>query len=239
MKALILIFVVSLMSGCATVHKDRKGNNVSSNEKNSILTVSAEINDTLSSEYFGMIEFVIENNEDKWIEIESIKVDINDDDIEGSMKLTTGNDFNIWSKAISKRNNVENYNKAIAYSAIIGASSIVSSTSNSISARTGAVGMSALALTSLSIEQINSYKNKVEGQDMFPEGHLLNEGVRVPPGLFVDRWLLINTTNHESNDLLTKLFLDVTYRNGGNDRFEIPLFMSARDLGRYRWQNTI
>jgi len=219
------------------VHKDLAASLVTDEETKSPIVISAEINNKLSSEYFGMVEFTIENTSDKWIEIEKFDVGVDDENVKDTMLFTLGKDFQIWSSAIIKRNKVEDYNQSLAYGAIILGSSLVASRSNSDSTANAAAGVAGIATLSLGVESINDARAKIESGVAFPEGNLLSKNLRIPPGLFINAWLLINTTDHDINPPIMSLNLVANYKSGYKETFRIPLYRSYSDLGRYKWQS--
>ena len=234
---LFFLTLCLLVSGCASVEKNIAATQESG--KQSRLKVSAELNNDLSSEYFGMIEFSFENQTNKWIEINDVIVDVNDEMLRKSSKFTSGNELAAWSKAISARNRIESYNKAIAYSAIIGLASATAVSSSSNNTRGAATGVAVAGLTSLTVEQFIKYKNEAEGGAIYPSGHILNSNLLVPPELFSQYWLLINTTDHETNKLLNKISMTINYKDGESEKFSFNLFSSYLNTHRYRWQKKI
>lgn len=232
LKTLILVFTI-LLTGCASIHKNI---DAIAEQKKTELNISAEINNDLSSEYFGMVEFTLENTTGRWLEIESISVDVGDERLRKSTKFTSGNELKAWSKAIKSRNEVRQYNKAVAYSAILGLAAGASAFSDNRTIKNSADSTLALTLGSLTIDQMLTKKDQVEMNRLFPEDHLLAGGQLVPPELFIQSWLLINTTNAKRNELLTGLKLIVTYKSGRSERFGIALYPRNMKLAVYDWQ---
>lgn len=232
LKALILVFTI-LVTGCASIHKNI---DAIAEQKKTKLNISAEINNDLSSEYFGMVEFTLENTTGRWLEIDSISVDVGDERLRKSTKFTSGNELKAWSKAIKSRNEVRQYNKAVAYSAILGLAAGASAFSDNRTIKNAADSTLALTLGSLTIDQMLTQKDRVEMNRLFPEDHLLAGGQLVPPELFIQSWLLINTTNAKRNELLTNLKLTVHYKTGRSERFNIALFPKRMRLAVYDWQ---
>lgn len=232
LKTLILVFTI-LLTGCASIHKNI---DATAEQKKTKLNISAEINNDLSSEYFGMVEFTLENTTGRWLEIESISVDVGDERLRKSTKFTSGNELKAWSKAIKSRNEVRQYNKAVAYSAILGLAAGASAFSDNRTIKNASDSTLALTLGSLTIDQMLTQKDRVEMNRLFPEDHLLAGGQLVPPELFIQSWLLINTTNSKRNELLTDLKLTVTYKSGRSERFGIALYPRNMKLAVYDWQ---
>lgn len=64
---LSLLLVLSLiLSGCATVNKRNQADTINQVDNTQKLSLSYEINKTLSSEHFGLIELNFQNPDDKW-----------------------------------------------------------------------------------------------------------------------------------------------------------------------------
>ena len=238
MKVVLFVVLLCIFTGCASVHKNISANldDGSTSEK---LIISTQLNDTLSSEYFGMLEFTIENKTNEWITVNNISVDIENEKLRKSTKFTSGADFTVWSKAITKRNSIESYNTALAYSAILGVTTVSSSILKNKAQKDASSIAFATGLSSLSIESIASQKQRVENNNTFPDDHLLNGKIRVPPGLFSNHWLLINTTNREEDGLLSHLVVRLEYNDGSSEKFVVPIFTSTREIVRYKWQNSL
>lgn len=234
MNKLLFLAVCLLVSSCASIEKDIIA--TQGTVKHKRLKISAELNDRLSSEYFGMLEFSFENQTSEWIRISSVSVDINNKMLSKASRFTSGAELAVWAKAIKKRNQIDDYNKAVAYSAIIGISSVTAASSSSNKTKGVATGVAATGLTSLTIEQFSNQKNKAENSNIYPSGHLLSDKLLVPPRLFSDYWLLINTPDHETNNLLRKISITVNYEDGKSEKFYLNLFPSYSDLGWHPWQ---
>ena len=235
----VSLILIVLFTGCAGIHKDIDAIKKVDGNNTNRLFISADLNNDLSSEYFGMLEFTFENTTDKWVTIDHIDVKAKDESFNKTMKFTTGEDFVVWSKAIRKRNKVDKYNKALVYSAIIGVAAATTALSKNNNVKNAAAGVWGLGLTSLTIDQIEDAKNNVEDVDLFPANHLLNGHIRVPPGLFTERWLLINTTDHDTTKLLYALELEIHYADKKMDKYYVPIFKSYREMGRRAWQRQI
>jgi len=236
MRIALLVLFMYLLQGCAQVHKDIEARQTAPDHLESPLKISAEVNNRLSSEYFGMIEFTIENRSDKWIEIKQF--DVNAGKAQNRQILfTVGKDFELWSKATLARNKTEDFNTALAYSAILLSAAVTSHNAASKSVSDTAKVVGGVTATSMGIEAVNRLRADAEGAAIIPEGNILQQHIRVPPGLFVNAWLLINTTDHENNPPITALFLQAKYEDGHAENFEIPLYRKDTDLGRYKWQS--
>lgn len=236
MRIMVWVFSLYFLFGCAGIHKDIEAQDMTSDGQKGLLKVSAEVNNALSSEYFGMVEFTIENRTDQWMNIERFEVDAGQAQ-NRRMVFTLGRDFDIWSSAIVARNRVESFNRASAYNAILVSAALVSETDEPPSVSDGANIVGGTVLTSMSVEQIGQVRDRAEATPIFPENNILNEHIRIPPGLFVTAWLLINTNHHENNPPITELFLKAKYEDGRSDTFKIPLFSRYEDLGKYKWQS--
>jgi hypothetical protein len=235
MRTVSLLICMYLLHGCAGMHKEVMATNASEGAA-SPLRISAEVNNRLSSEYFGMLEFTIENTTDQWIEIDRFIVDAGKAQ-NRHILFTLGKDFETWSRAILARNKIEDFNTAMAFGSIIAGAAVVSSNTSSDSLSDASRIVGGMTVASLGIEGISTLRDSAEGMGIIPEGHLLQEHIRVPPGLFVNAWLLMNTAHHEHNLPITEIYLEAYYHDGGTETFKIPLFRDTDDLGKYAWQS--
>lgn len=63
----------------------------------------------------------------------------------------------------------------------------------------------------MTLERFNLLRNEMNLQNYFPEGHLLRTPFRVPPGLTVNKWMVINTQGKTKDQLIHGLNMRVIF----------------------------
>ena len=237
----IATIVISLfLIGCAQLHKETPTKLVESDKDDGRrLVITTELNESLSSEHFGMMEFVLENRTEDWLEIENIELLIENKTIRRSVRFTRGEEFSIWNKAVSKKISVENYNKSLLYGSLLGVAGGLSATNNNSNAKDLGKILGVATLGSLTVDEVSQLRKRVEGVDLFPGGNLLNPNKKIPPDLFVESWLLINTRNHDSSPLFSEFKLKITYSDKASEVYLVPIFVKKSKAESSVWQNTI
>ena len=240
MKKLIVFFLMLAIVGCASVHKGRTAKTLGSGEE-SRLKISSKINGRLSSEYFGMIEFTLENLTGSWVTVDSVEILIPQENVKDEhVNFTTGEDFNVWGQAIRKRNSVQNYNSSLAFGAIVGLSSAASALSDNNKTKRAADSVAVAGTAAYAAKRLGENRNSVEGSPIYPSNHLLNKNHRIPPGLFSESWLLINTANDSLDVMIDELDIKVTYANKKEPEvYRVTLFNSSDSRHLIKWQRSI
>jgi hypothetical protein len=172
------------------------------------LAISAGELDWLASPFFGVIEFTFENNGETWAEIDQIDLDFGTPDKNRSVLIPFGADIQTWEAAILERNAVRAANRDTALSLLaLGGAVARSAHPRGAAGRAGgvvAVGALATLLASRASEG-NGLGSVSE--DRFPADALLNLPIRVPPGLFAKRRLLLNTARYPLGGCIDSVIL--------------------------------
>lgn len=228
MKKIGIFICLILISGCASVHSgyyakqiDQTGKEVKGKQTKLGLIVSGIENVNLSSTYFGVIDFTFENKSQEWIRIKSIKIDFGDDKINQNVKFTSGNDLAIWFESTKKRNIINDFNTEMVLGAIAGAGLGMAAASNNQKVQNIGTATAIGAAASLSAYEFNKSLDKIEKAEIFSENHLFAKEFVIPPGLFVKKWLLLNSKNHEETGYITDLFLEYLTENGDTERLKL------------------
>lgn len=227
-----------MLSGCANVHKQHQASPVTKMDINPI-TISAEINNDLSSEYFGMIEFTFENNTDKWITIKDTTIDIPNQEVKNSTIFILGEELNMWARATAQLNKISKYNERLAYDSILAASSLVDAVSDDETVKGVAAGVAMVTLLSMTANDLVNQQKAAEWHNYLPDNYVLLKNKKVPPGLFANYWLLLNTTDHDKNALLDTLIVNLTLVDDENISYKVPLFSNGINSVQYSWQRDV
>lgn len=156
------------------------------------LTISCDENKALSSGYFGTVSFTFENNTNEWLAIKELKVNFGEEILNDNVQIPVGEDLQAWAEGIKNRNQIRRHNKLLTSNVlgIIGAGLSMSSDSNmNLLGKTMVAG----AGTTIVVSEIENALNKVQNAALVPRTHLLSGDFRIPPGLFIRKWILFYT----------------------------------------------
>ncbi|MES1165506.1 MAG: hypothetical protein ABUR63_07110 [Verrucomicrobiota bacterium] len=191
--------------GCATIHSGAYGvpldasNHPLPPDVASPLRVSATELPAASNPYFGMIEVTFENDSPAWQQIDRIDLDFGNADRNRSVQIPWGDDLDTWFEAVSVRNAIRAANEQT----VLGALAIVGAVGRAAGGHHGhGAGASVahiggvLAVGALGALYVNQRQQEAEAASAGPRfgyAHLLSTPIRVPPGLFTKRWIVLYT----------------------------------------------
>jgi len=188
----------------------------------------------MSSEYFGFIDFTFENKTENWVEIKDIQLNFQDKKIGKFVKIISGKELNIYLESIKIRNNIKEYNKRV----ILGTVAVIgNSIAKSSNGRNGQlIGNTLLAgsLTSLTLDEMNKQIDKLENAEIFPHNHLMSKDFLIPPGLFVKKFLIINSENSKTGYIKDILLTYSTVINGVSKTKTIKLRIRKYRISIYQ-----
>ena len=184
-------------------------------------TISVKENERLSSQNFGLLEFTFENITDEWIRIKTCKIGFGSDEIEKNITLTSGEDLVVWNKAVEQIASISDYNTTLVLGTISALGTTISATSrnNSVKNVSGTIGLT--ALSSLAVNELNKIRDNIQSGDIFPENHLYSKGFNIPPGLFVKRWVLLNSKNHPKIGRIENIILEYETHNNKKEKIAV------------------
>jgi len=200
----LLSLLVAAGSGCATISSGPYGvpldgqNRALPAKAAGPLKVSAGESGSLASSYFGMVEVTFENDTPGWIQIDRVDLDFGSADKNRSVMVPWGDDIDAWERAIIARNAVETTNMETGLQVLALAGAIAGRGARARDRGAGpvaAVGgvLEIGALGSLyALDREHAAGEAAEGIT-FSSSHLLSMPIRVPPGLFTKRWILLYT----------------------------------------------
>ena len=194
--------LIGAMSGCAGIasgaygtNLDNSGRPVSVASTPPGLKISAGEIDSMSSTYFGEIEFTFENPTPHWIRIEQVQLDFGGERNNKDVYVPWGNQLENWLESTRQRNLIREANTQTALTLLAMGGGIVSAGAfhGSGGARV-AGGLVALTATAALVgKEMQDRKEAAENVPVFAQSHLLGGAIDVPPGLFVKRWIVLNT----------------------------------------------
>jgi len=182
-----------------------------SKEPDSGLVISGALDPDRSSTYFGAFDFVIENKSDQWIVLREVRISFLTPEQNQNISIPVGAQFYSWYQAMR---NLQTYNqkKAAVIGGVLGATLMVSG-ENQSQQNFGAI------TTGLSIAALATAKNYSEILVGLPTDHLLYGDMLVPPGLFLKRGLIVNSTKHKETGYVHTLVLEFKDDSGTPQKY--------------------
>ena len=198
-----------------------KPRSFSNNGKTVGLVISGEYDNSFSDTYFGLVHLVFENKSDEWVTIKDIEVSFGKEAnkyVNFLSPKTGKNLLRIYMESKKKVLLMEQKNRAAWGAALAGlaaAGAAVAAANNSSNKKDStykanqalASGLVAAAV----VADASRVPIKKAVMEEYPEGHLLKKGdFIIPPGLFEERWIIINTRNHDEIGYLHSM--NISYR---------------------------
>jgi hypothetical protein len=231
------------LASCATIHSENFATQINSKtNKNRTVTeegikVSCEENDRLSSKNFGLIRFTFENTTSDWIEVKNLQFSLGNSYKDGKIKIPTGQDLEAWANATQTKLNIDQYNFEIAMFGLRVVSSGVG-TIGAILKNKGAKSVAAIGNITTGIASvantIDTRTSELENSRLYPGYHLLAGDFKIPPGLFVDKFIVINTKDDKELGYIDEVFL--TYKTGNGKIEQLKLRFRDDRTSNSTWQ---
>ena len=234
------VMVIAMFAlGCATVGSgtqaviiDENGKPVSRARQTGEPRVTAGELTELSSAHFGALEITFENTSSEWIRISEVQLDFGSPALNESIFIPAGEDLQSWQDAISTRNAIRQVNHETAIGLIALGAAVLGAVSDRGSAGEAVGGMAlAGAVATLSVGQYQDRVSDAKSVKLFPSSHLLAGPFGVPPGLFVKRWVVLNTRGAAAKRCIRSAFLNYDTQALGRRR----VLLNYRD-GVSEWQ---
>ncbi len=207
------------------------------------LKISAGERGRMSSPYFGVVEVTFENNTPAWIEIDHIDLDFGTPDKNKSVLIPWGDDIDTWEEATLQRNAIHAANTETA----LGVLAIAGAVAGAAGGRHHAAGMiggtvALSALAGLYAQDRSAAVEATRDPSRFPPTHLLTMPLRIPPGLFAKRWLLLYTAARPLGGCVDSLIL--SYETAEHQKGRVLLkfkadypYSSSADGAGSEWQS--
>jgi hypothetical protein len=206
------------------------------------LVISSGLNDRYSSEYFGLIDITLENPTFHWVRIKNINIDFDDSTLNKNLMITSGNDLNDWRIASANKLALEDYNSAVRNAIWAGfAEGLAASASETKDKTAGAVeSVVALGIAgSLTVSEYHKFKLENESSHAFPEDHIFFDKFGVPPGMFVRKWLLINSSTDLGKRYVYYCILEIETEDGQIGRYYLQFRNDSHHTYSTVWQSHI
>lgn len=209
--------------GCATIENDHWARPVDAEGKPtgygrtpSGLRVTGEEVGLHASRYFGLVELTFENPTTEWRNISDVHLDFGGEELDAYVRYPQGQQLTAWYRANQRRNEIRQQNQGLALAALGASGRALSRTSDT---RVGRVLGGAMAITALAGFAARRWGE--EPTPLYPDSHLLSGPFSVPPGLFVKRWVLINTVRSQGVPCLHSVTLGYAVNERGDERVRL------------------
>ena len=249
---LLLILTAAMMfTGCETVDKSNYAESVTKvagedeGKTKTGLVISGDEADSISTEYFGTVEFVFRNTTDEWIRVKNLKISFGDENIDKNVLVPVGQDLYEWQKAFTKQLAIDYRNKSrfLATAAFI-SGAVTAATSDSKEANRAAA-VFGTAVAAMAINDINSAaKMENMAATAYPEDHLLGGNFAVPPGLFANKFIVLNSRKNSEIGYLSKIIIEYETESGIKDKVVLQFRKNPYQTGDYsstgsKWQESV
>src|SRR5688572_2295368 len=219
----LVCLLLGFAPGCATVASgnygrpiDADGKLASSRRTPAGLEISARELRSMASAHFGCVEVTIENKTDEWVRIERIGLGFGSAQRDQRVFIPWGRELVSWELAIAERNAVRRANTDTALMLTAAGGGALAAAGESRGAR-AAGGLIALgALSTAFATDIDRRASGATDIRPFPEAHLLDVPIAVPPGLFSSRFIVLNTQS--SAPCVHSMVLDYDTAKGQRER---------------------
>lgn len=195
------------------------------------IEIGAKFLNSYCSKNFGMISFRFENNTDKWVTIKNSKVVFNDGKHDRDIRLVTGKALLSWHDSMSSKIEENRFFRSLIFGALggIGSSMIAGGNEDPIveSITIGSLGIIALS-------KIDAVKTEIEARNLVPNNHIYYGDVLIPPNLFSDKWILVNTDSSDKVPFITHVTLSAETSNG--DKINYSEILRSKSQTQCKWQ---
>jgi hypothetical protein len=181
-------------------------------EPKSGLVISGALDSDKTSNYFGAFDLVFENKSDRWMVLRDIRISFLTPEQSQNVSIPVGAQYAAWAQGMQ---NLADYNakKGALLGGLLAGAVIMGSSNNSDAKALGALTMG------LSVAAAASKTNYNEIFVGLPPFHLLNGDIVIPPGMFMKRWLLLNSTNHEATGYISTIIFDFKDQDGNAQKY--------------------
>lgn len=254
----ILGAVLVLFCGCATVDGANYATNISGNQsaengddtqKNIPVTktglvISGEEAANISTDYFGVLKFTFRNTTDEWVRIKRVKIYFDNEEIDKNVYIPVGEELFVWQDAVSKKIAIDNRNSGNFWAAvgiISGITAIASDDEATSNVAGAAFGSSIIGATVSDYKTAKKYENMAA--TIYPKEHLLSGKILVPPGLFVNRFIVLNSKNNSKIGYLSSINIEYETDKGVVDKVKLQFRKSpyerVKGYTNSKWQKQV
>jgi hypothetical protein len=246
MKKLALVLTLLDLVGCVPIasgpygtHLDASGQPSSAAAQAAKLKVSAREIPQMSSRYFGEIEFTIENPTARWIRMDQVALDFGSPKNNQAVYLPWGSQLDNWLEATRQRNAIrkENSEMALEILGLGGALLSIAAPGQPTGLRVAGGLATLAAITGAAAIATGEAGEAAADRPVFEGRHLLAMPIEVPPGLFVRRFVVVNTPGDSSLGCFTKVILSYELADKTSHRVAVEFRSGYDPYGVSEWQS--
>ena len=227
-----------MASGPHGTHLDAAGQPSATAAQAAKLKVSAREIPEMSSRYFGEIEFTLENPTAQWVRVDQVELDFGSPKNNQAVYLPWGSQLDNWLEATRQRNAIQEENDEMTL-AMLGLGGLLvaaaaSPRAGGLAAAGGLVTLGGVAGAAASARD-ETVAPEADGP-VFRGRHLLAVPIEVPPGLFVKRFLVVNTPVDPGLGCFTKLIMSYELADKTTHRVAVQFRSGDSGHAGSQWQ---
>ncbi len=206
-------------------------------ENGAKVPIKGELVSRYCSEYFGFVSVRFGNPTDRWLTLSNVQIGFGDSRIDDAVNVVTGPSLEAWRRAMSAKLASDDIDSQTFLGAIAVIGILAVGSRDSTAQGIGA----AAALSSTGVAGVNEIGNaraEIKAAGMVPDTHLLAGDIIVPPGLFADRWILLNTKSDGSAPYLEWMRVSFVEGNNPTENHDLVL-RGAGNRGGCGWQRRV
>jgi hypothetical protein len=237
MKSILLVLFL-LVAGCASTQYSTRAVETDNFASDTNVRVSYEVKQEYSTEYFGMVNVAFYNPTHAWIQVDSILLEADSKDDPDNIIITGGEDLQTWFQSMNNEKLVESYNRQAVWGTISLGAAMGGALSNNQEMKAGARAVGEFSRQMMTLERFNTMRDEINLSDYFPEDHLLRTPFRIPPGLTVHKWMVINSQVKSADELVHGLKMKAYYRENTERNYDL-VFIAGLSEYTGAWQGSL
>ncbi|MBX2994175.1 MAG: hypothetical protein KF681_05125 [Bdellovibrionaceae bacterium] len=219
MKSVLMLSLIVILAGCATMHPGAKGHQVQGSAQ--ALVVSANPVPEYSDKSNVFIDFTFENQGTRWLRIDQVKIEF-PNKTNAAHNVIVGDDLKIWAESYKNKRKLSQHNSDLGIASLIlsGAGIAIAGTrsNNGGFESVGLAGVGAGATWSAARSMRDSQR-AAQTSEIVPENYVLAP-ITIPSQGFLRRWVLVNIPT----EMIAKhALLTLTTVEGDVLKYEIPI----------------
>jgi hypothetical protein len=233
---------ISLLGGCASVQNseaavpiDAQGNLAPATTMGSGLRISGEELRPLASTYFGVLEVTFENPTAEWVRVDRVTLDFGSAAKNSAIVIPAGNHLEAFVASTEQRNAIRSLNRQTAFALTALGGTLVAGISPESGPATAGGTVAVGSLSALAVDTHVQSVEKTEHVARLPESHLLAGAFTVPPGLFVKRWIVLQTKQAAPTECIGSVTLAYELANASRERVLLTFKAQRRES---EWQTS-
>jgi len=237
LPSLALVACASVASGPHGTYLDSAGQSSPAAARAAKLEVSAREIPEMSSRYFGEIEVTLENPTAEWVRVSKVGLDFGSPKINEAVYLPWGSQLDDWLEATRQRNAIEQENAAMVLMGLgLGASMVSAAAPAGTPGLRVAGGLATLGAWAGAVALASGGPAAGPDGPVFVGRHLLALPIDVPPGLFVKRFIVVNTPADPGLGCLAKMIVSYELADQTTHRVAVGFRGADASRGASQWQ---